>query len=303
MTTFVEQSQCNRSVCDSKQFLAFKLAELKRKESKRKEMHFMQLLSLLDELSVRRIMSFPEVFSYYCSGIKQITDNTYQEKKLLRQRFKEKLLGEDGLPVLFVNLPTTSFVILKDTNTCSKEFTDGMNDIVSECINECSKEGQLKSISPYFNNFMKLLSTNRDRSVVLWMLKRLFSNTSLEQYLFISRKMLGDVESHLTPIIGSLETKINEVKQEADIHVKCLTKQSKSRIDKAQTLLGQKWKRLSQNLIEDKEFDISNKKQRLERLQKDSKSIKRQFVSRKLHKWKSTIRSNFGNKKKGNIPN
>ena len=233
MTTFVEQSKCNRSVCDSKQFLAFKLAELKRKESKRKETHFMQLLSLLDELSVRRIMSFPEVFSYYCSGIKQITDNTYQEKKLLRQRFKEKLLGVDGLPVLFVNLPTTSFVILKDTNTCSKEFTNGMNDIVSECVNECSKEEQLKSISPYFNNFMTLLSTNRDRSMVLWMLKRLFSNTSLEQCLFISRKLLGDVESHLTPIIESLETKINEVKQEADIHVKCLTKQLKSRIDKA----------------------------------------------------------------------
>ena len=76
--------------------------------------------------------------------------------------------------------------------------------------------------------------------MVLWMLKRLFSNTSLEQYLFISRKLLGDVESHLTPIIESLETKINEVKQEADIHVKCLTKQLKSCIDKAQTLLGQK---------------------------------------------------------------
>ena len=169
-------------------------------------MRFMQLLSLLDELSVRRIMSFPEVFSYYCSGIKQITDNTYQEKKLLRQRFKEKLLGVDGLPVLFVNLPTTSFVILTDTNTCSKECTDGMNDIVSECINECSKKGQLKSISPYFNNFMKLLSTNRERSMVLWMLKRSFSNTSLEKYLFISRKLLGDVESHLAPIIESLET-------------------------------------------------------------------------------------------------
>ena len=56
---------------------------------------------------------------------------------------------------------------------------------------------------------------------------------------------------------------------------------------------------MSQNLIEDKEFDISNKKQRLERLQKDSISIKRQFVSRKLHQRKSTIRSNFGNKKRG----
>ena len=228
-------------------------------------MHFMQLLSLLDEL-VRRIMSFPEVSSYYCSGIKQITDDTYQEKKLLRQRFEEKLLGVDGLPVLFVNLPTTSFVILKDTNTCSKKFTDGMNDIVSECINECSKEGQLKSISPYFNNFMKLLSTNRDRSMVLWMLKRLFSNTSLEQCLFISRKLSGDVESHLTLTVESLETKINEEKQEA-------AKQLKSRIDKAQTLLGQKRKRSSQNLIEDKEFDISNKKQRLERLQNDSKGL------------------------------
>ena len=121
---------------------------------------------------------------------------------------------------------------------------------------------------------MALLTTNRDRSLVLWLLKQLFSVTSLEQYLFLSKKVLYDVEDQLYPILEALETKMEEFRRYAEKHVEQVKHSLKVNIEKEEHLLGQKRKRLSENLIQDKEFDIYNKKQRLESLKKTNKKIK-----------------------------
>ena len=71
----------------------------------------------------------------------------------------------------------------------------------------------------------------------------------------------------------------------------------KASIDKEDKLLEQKRKRLSQNLISDKEFDIENKRQRLESLEQNSKRLKFQYTYRKLGKWRSSIKSSFGKNK------
>ena len=127
--------------------------------------------------------------------------------------------------------------------------------------------------------------------LVLWLLKKLFSHTSLEQHLFLSRKILNDVDNQLNPIIESLEIKINEFKEEADSHLEYLKENLKSDIEKADTLLGQKRKRLSENLIADKKFDLANKKRRLEFLHTDSKAFQNKYVYRKLNNGKSRIRN------------
>ena len=101
---------------------------------------------------------------------------------------------------------------------------------------------------------MTLLTTNRDRSLVLWLLTKLFSHTSLEQHLFLSRKVLNDVDNQLNPIIESLEIKIDEFKEEADSHLEYLKENLKSDLEKADTLLGQKRKRPSENLIAEKKI-------------------------------------------------
>ena len=140
---------------------------------------------------------------------------------------------------------------------------------------------------------MTLFSTNTDRSLIYWLLKTLFSMTSLEQHLFISRKILKDVEDQLRPIIASTELKINSLNKEADKHVELMKHNLKASIDKDEKLLEQKRERLSQNLISDKEFDTENKRQRLESLEQNSKRFKFQYTYRKLGKWRSSIRSSF----------
>ena len=169
--------------------------------------------------------------------------------------------------------------------------------IIKECNNEYGREGNLLSIRPYFKMLMTLFSTNRDRSLIYWLLKQLSSMTSLEQHLFISRKILKDVEDQLRPIIASTELKINSLNKEADKHVELMKHNLKASIDKEEKLLEQKRERQSENLISDKEFDTENKRQRLESLEQNSKRFKFQYTYRKLGKWRSSIRSSFGKNK------
>ena len=265
--------------------------------NKKKKLHFLQLQSVLQELLVRKIMPFTEVFQHYCSGIRSIQSCTYEEKKKFRQNFKAKVLSLASLPVLILNFRSNSFVILVERWMNSHHFISGLNGIIKECIDEYSREGNLLLIRPYFKMLMTLFSTNRDRSPVYWLLNQLFSMTSLEQHLFISRKIRKDVEDQLHPIIKSTELKINSLNKEADKHAELMKHNLKASIDKEEKLLEQKRKRLSENLISDKEFDIENKRQRLESLEQNSKRFKFQSTYRKLGRWRSSIRSSFGKNK------
>ena len=186
---------------------------------------------------------------------------------------------------------------MTEGDTSSDELSSGLNEIIAECVNENSKDGNLQIVAPYFKNLMTLLTTNRDRSLVLWLLKQPFSVTSLEQYLFLSKKVLYDVEDQLYPILEALETKMEEFRRDAEKHVEQIKHSLKVNIEKEEHLLGQKRKRLSENLIQDKEFDIYNKKQRLESLKKQTKKLKYQYAYRKLGQWRSSIRSSLGKKK------
>ena len=82
-------------------FLTFKQAGCKKNKNKKKEAHFAQLKSLLKELSIRRIMPLLEAFHCHCLRIRQIECLSYEEKNLIRQRFKEKL-RIDGLSVIII---------------------------------------------------------------------------------------------------------------------------------------------------------------------------------------------------------
>ena len=80
--------------------------------------------------------------------------------------------------------------MLIESDKNKEAFISGVNDIVNECISECCKGSELKLLSPYIENFMTLLTTNRDRSLVLWLLKKLFSHTSLENTCFYQERYL-----------------------------------------------------------------------------------------------------------------
>ena len=64
----------------------------------------------------------------------------------------------------------------------------------------------LCQIAPIFSNAMQLLSTNRDRSIIIYVLTRLFSSTSLSSHLGLSGTMQRQTVSYLKPFIERVDS-------------------------------------------------------------------------------------------------
>ena len=92
-------------------------------------------------------------------------------------------------------------------------------------------------------------------------------------------------------------SKLSSLKEDADLSINNQIKDLKVKIDQQQDILNKKRDRLSDDLIEDREFEISVKQQRLERLQSNTSQMKKQIVYRKFNQWKGIIKSQVGKKK------
>ena len=85
--SYVQQSLCSKSCNETEEFFSYKVSEYQRKQNRNKEMHFSQLRLILKELTLRQVITFAEIFELYCSGIKQISNLSYGEKKTFTTEF------------------------------------------------------------------------------------------------------------------------------------------------------------------------------------------------------------------------
>ena len=152
-------------------------------------------------------------------------------------------------------------------------------------------EKLFSQLSPYFSNAMQLLSTNKYRSIVIFILTQLFSSTSLTNYyLGISGILQRTSASQIKRFVELVDSKLSSHKEDVDLSIDNQIKDLKVKIDQQQDILNKKRDRLSDDLIEDREFEISVKQQRLERLQNNTSQMKKQIVYRIFNQWKGKIR-------------
>ena len=90
--------------------------------------------------------------------------------------------------------------------------------------------------------------------------------------------------------------KIGEFEADAKKHVEQTVSNLKQVIKEKTKILTKRRKRLSENLMSDCEYEIANKKQKLERLQKDSVKFRKQYVYRKFRGWECNVLSQTGKK-------
>ena len=98
-----------------------------------------------------------------------------------------------------------------------------------------------------------------------------------------------------------VDSKLSSLKEDVDLSINNQIKDLKDlevKIDQQQDILNKKRDRLSDDLIEDREFEISMKQQCLERLQSNTSQMKKKIVYRKFNQWKGRIKSQIGKKKK-----
>jgi hypothetical protein len=91
--------------------------------------------------------------------------------------------------------------------------------------------------------------------------------------------------------------KIGEFEADAKRHVEETVSNLKQVINEKTEILNKRKKCLSENLIHDCEYEIANKKQKLETLQKDSVNFRKQYVYQKFRGWKCNILSQKGRKR------
>ena len=296
---FVEQSLCTKSVQECLFYLRSKSKDARRRGNTKSADCSEQMLSLLEELQVRKILPLDEASDYYYAGLKDVSDIIYSERKKYRQNFKIKLLDPNGLPVIIVTASRQSFVLLlEDSSNDEGQYAKGIDMMLGKLLESRDlSEKLLSQLSPYFSNAMQLLSTNKDRSIVIFILTQIFSSTSLTNHLGISGILQRTSASQIKPFVELVDSKLSSLKEEVDLSINNQIKDLKVKIDQQQDILNKKRDRLPDDLIEDREFEISVKQQRLERLQSNTSQMKKQIVYRTFNQWKRKIKSQIGKKK------
>ena len=204
---------------------------------------------------------------------------------MYRQNFKIKLLDPNGLSVIIATASRQSFVLLpEDSSNDEGQYAKGIDMMLGKLLesHDLSKK-LLSQLSPYFSYAMQLLSTNKDRSIVIFILTQIFSSTSLTNYLGISGILQRTSASQIKPFVELIDSKLSSLKENVDLSIDNQIKDLKVKIDQQQDIVNKKRDRLSDDLIEDKKSEISVKQQRMDRLQSNTSLMKKQIVYRKFN--------------------
>ena len=214
---YVEQSLCTKCLF----YLRSKSKDARRRGNTKSADCSEQMLSLLEELQVRKMLPLHESSDYYYAGQKDISDIIYSERKKYRQNFKIKLLDPNGLPVIIVIASRQSFVLLlEDSSNDEGQYAKGIDMMLGKLLESHDLiEKLLSQLSPYFSNAMQLLSTNKDRSIVVFILTQIFSSTSLTNYLGISGILQRTSASQIKPFVELVDSKLSSLKEDVDLSI------------------------------------------------------------------------------------
>jgi hypothetical protein len=295
---YIERSLNTQPVKTYQESIKLKIAEEDAKKTRKST--FLRAISLLlDELLIRKVMTFEECFRFYSSYIKDITQLSESVIHNAKQSFQDKILGYGGLPVILIKTGNTRFFLLVE-NGVNDAICNGLQDIMESSIEQLQYtilNEHLKSLAIVYENLMSLASTNKDRYLLVYILSRMFSKTGLKNCLDLNPDFVDKVEGQVETLLWSVPDKIGEFEADAKKHVEETLSNLKQVINEKTEILNKRKKRLSENLILDYEYEIANKKQKLDTLQKDSVKFRKQYVYRKFRGWKCNILSQKGRKK------
>ena len=259
----IKLSLGNKSVEETRQFLQEKIRNSTIASNK---LRFTSLLCLLDELLIFGYRPLHVAFDEYVAKISIIdVINDVRDKHYL-------LLLQRPLDNLNVCRCLDEIIESVTTETCDREFPS-----VSLC-----------SAAPYL---LKLLSTSRDRAIVVFILTSIYSGRTLKSVFGLNEKVVASAQRDTQEFLTIIEEKQTLFDKEAENYLeKKLCELGKS-VEAAEATLKRKRHRLDDGEIDNKEFEIANKKKRIDYVKSHMKGVKKRVYRRLFNKWKSTLRS------------
>lgn len=152
------------------------------------------------------------------------------------------------------------------------------------------------AISAYLKTIMNLMSSAKDRAILQFVLGAIYSNSQLRYAFGYTSKTANAISKEVQDFItqAEIETSRSTSLSESEFS-ETITKLANS-IEKCESMLERKRKRLCEEEIDEREFDIGNKKRRLNDMHQNAKHFKSQFAKKHFSKWKNTLKVQSGKK-------
>ena len=154
---YIKRSLNTKAVKTYQESIELKIAEEDGKKT-RKSTLLRAISSLLDELLIRKVMTFEECFRFYSPYIKDITLLSESVIYNAKQSFQNKTLGYEGLLVILVKTGTIRFFLLVE-NGVNDAICIGLQDIIESSIEQLQYiilNKHLKCIAIVYKNLMSL---------------------------------------------------------------------------------------------------------------------------------------------------
>ncbi|KAJ7384370.1 hypothetical protein OS493_022483 [Desmophyllum pertusum] len=265
----VRISECNKTITEARLALEEKMS---RSISAAKVESYSSLLCLLDELPTRPCLPFHAAFEEYAS--------------------------KDGLPVIIISAGNENYVLLIEKPIDNISLCKGINSLLEESTVETTRveKESLLFLAALFPMLKKLLSSAIDRAVVYCILSLLLSSSNMNMLFGINESFSSRIKSEIIQLAQQVEKK-EEAEQVAGKHIEDLITKLSSEIENESEVIERKRKRCDIEEMNDLEFDVANKCQRLNKLQTDFKQQKKGAKRRTYLVWRSSLRRQRGKNK------
>lgn len=228
-------------------------------------------INLLCELQIVNHMPLYLAFEEYIGILNDNPDNPVENMNNKRQSFVDTILNESsGLPCMIVNVENTRHLMLLEKS--GSELNYSTFKAIDEILYKNKKEKQLEKLS-YFPFLMQLLNGQRDRAVALTMLTFDNSATSISNKLGIRGDVILAIKSTVLDACEDLES-------EKEKALDAATEKWETTVEYIELLLLSKKeehltksKNLHSGLKDELKQNVSNRKEQLQHLKKNTRKI------------------------------
>ena len=253
-------------------------------------------MCLLDELTLKRCMPLHVAFDEYTAKLEERNINNHSA----RVQFRD-LLQKNGLPVVIISVKNKLYVLLIERAVDNIDLCKGIDFLLEESITETRDAGiqkhSLLLLASLFPMPRKLLSSSMNFAVVYCLLSLLLSKTTIKMFMGVNEVFAGRIYDEMVKLAREVEQKDQEATVQAETKLHDLISKISKEIEKDTDKLERKRKRCDPHEINDLEFELQSKCQRLENLKSNTGRQTKRFKRRVFHSWKTTLRRQLGKNK------
>lgn len=149
----------------------------------------------------------------------------------------------------------------------------------SPSIDEHAGERFATELAAHFSTLMKLLSSSKDRAILTFVLSSMFSSTQLALILGLQNQRTEKLKRTIENFLSEVDKNEEQAESEAQSRLEALISRLQTDLNRCEKEITIKRARLHDEEVENRNFDIEMKRERLRRLQgRSKKDVKREFL-------------------------